>query len=908
MGQTIEWPYGVSDGYTFNPSDTALNIAEFFGEQPQTHNEQFQNQPTNWGSLKATMMMKRTEDIWVDYNLTQWFYQYFTRNRQRIDWDVAMQSVMKLRRFTAQHAREGAPGQFTTTEINSWYDIATKLKTGVTLKYGFTETQWGIRLYAYYISGMVAAIDNQLRIDFYARMNAEPDRYAVYLDKLHRENPVKALIEIVESFKTVFNVFRETKFWSFQALDNLITSRERDRTTPFTDSWIIDGGDNEFLSLQKENSLNKYTGQYKIDGDGALNKIQGMKGITMLGERPVASQYPIPVTEEETYNGMQGVFEIGHHYVLDNTIHSKPYQHNAGLQTITLQNGWDANLDSLSRKDTTVNIEFEYAANRADALLKDDNARENLYGDVLGNQGFLVNSFKDHPEEVAHAIKFGVDTMHAAMRVKQSMKDTTEEFIWRDDYISGDTVVTSTWVNEFKGLNPGTVTNNTVSLGANNSYTIPITNTALVTSCNDFFLQRLALKYETPTNKDQILKYLPDQSRHHIDYLNGVFAKFKSKLALPPLPLVLKFKNTADGTPLATGLKITDVTDVGLVIHLMLKSGSEFLGIKSSGVFVPTLIPFTLGIADTISLKLDSPFDGSANVPKLETNISNRGGYPNNYPKYQQYAFILWNYLETGSLKNVIAIHKENIATLFGIQISIPNEGVLGSNGVRLSRDGKFMKYTEDDTNIRVVKDDALLQYNVSLEKKLVVNMVDPEQCSWAKCVSAKKPLYGSLIEPVLSKHDRIFWTYERYKEESMARQMKTVKEYVDEPSVLVFFVPPWFTGASLQLLVAQVDNSHWNSIALPDPLKLYTDLLAKTFTVQNYIDSFSAQAPDTVENTQMRRNLVTLPGPCAKIDVTEGMKRVFRRGNGWWTEIGDGIASARFKLGIKDSRATPLK
>jgi hypothetical protein len=255
-------------------------------------------------------------------NKDNWFFQYFPKLKETADYEVEMITMMSMNVFTPNKIRPGAPNAFTMVKISSWFNVSERNGVGLELPYHFMDTEAGLEQYYWFLGGMAAALDLQITVDIYTRLNQCGDNYAKW--KMLHEDPVESLREVVNYYREDFNSIHSDALWAFQKINKAITDREKMASLNISTDWIVCDHINIYLTTLASNSLNKNVGQYNLNGDAAINKIEGMKNITQVAGKNVAIQEHLVLGEKLGYNPMHALMRFGHHYTLNIPYHDNP--------------------------------------------------------------------------------------------------------------------------------------------------------------------------------------------------------------------------------------------------------------------------------------------------------------------------------------------------------------------------------------------------------------------------------------------------------------------------------------------------------------------------------------------------------------------------------------------------------
>ena len=879
-GGMISFPFGTGAGQmTINPGNELLNILPWFISTKQImQNPMYLNTPLQWTNMKTEVVGERVEDQYFEYGKNDWFNEYFPTVKSQDYWKKKMTTKYKFQRYIAQPTKEG-PDSFTGLTFKAWMTETTTIGTGTELKYGFQDTVAGRKLYLDYIAVMAGSIVLSIKVHAYERINATTDgffdftidtKYNIPTDEMESDLPkimdenfkyAEALEECVKELVEDFNCIHTLKWAAFQKLNTRINYRETNSIRKLTTAWIIDERTNDYLIMHPSNSQNKYVGQYNVPGDGPLNRLNGMRDISMIAGIPTAIQGIIPVTNTFTYNPMRSPFRLGESWILPWGLHGDPANHSTRGRWLSIHDG---------HGDKPCNLTYSDLVHRGYPLLKPADVSK-VFPSIIAENVF----FNGIGEAVTARTFYVMAFYHGKMMEMMRAKKVDGKQIWQD-----------TLNTKLGFLDLGKV----LKAGAGAIKPVTGTTHSLLVRENDIHENDYWTGAPVGLASIKSIPYIigkrewKNQAPNHYTFLSHVFETLKDCVKKDLLPEDLYFKTETD-TALTSTIKLATRADLGLLVDIIMNYKKGYVGVDpahnlvndtfavgtsalvNESTLLPTLIQWESGYSGLrgwvrkIVLDLNYPNPGMA---KLKSVIRSIEAFSvQNLVEYELYARVIYGLLDASDAKNVDKLIKLEIDPGYGVQIFVPNECYIGSNALRTIPGQAMEIHHMTNTEVDTSTNDKTKVYEFGMRKEFAVNVVDPELFSWARAIAVTEGLYGNQIEFPLNPESLdpgSCWTRDKFLP-AMKKQKSTVTEYKAEPSVLVFFIPPWYKykGIGLQVLT---QDERYKKLHIEDPHGLYKDLLLGNFSIREYIGTVSTPISEEILQMQINRNWVVLPGP----------------------------------------------
>jgi hypothetical protein len=914
--QKIQYPHkGNGTDTGFSPLELATKLAPYVGDMPIPSNDFIANTTAPYVfNFRCRHMVKRIDDIFQDSNKTSWFHVYFPRATDGYRHKLEMVTKMEMNIMQPKLIQAGAPNAFTTFKRRHWFNQTVRKGLGFEAPWDFMDDQTGQDMFVYFVAGMAASMEYQVKIDTYTRLNELPDQYCAWVFKKNSNNQSQSLSEVLAERKKEFNIVHETPFACWAQLEMYANDRQtRARLTP-TDGWIVDQETNNAMILDRSNSTNSSVGQYKIDGDGALNKINGCKDISTIAGKPVALQQFIQLADDQLYHPLRAWMIVGHYYVIPNASMENCEKYTSDYRSIKIH---DTKTDSLKQ------ITYQKAVYHAMKLLVNVSGgfkkmfphSPYLYGHkcLWPNVKEIYQNNRERTARKAQR-ELCLKKFQVSLGKKEKLNPTFEasKGIYQDlNYTSMS--YTTNWLNEVVSKNAAYFSGEaklSSSEKGKNFIKLPKLNDG---DGNPKGLTYLIARSLFQEHGDEQGKIVPELFAH-VKYLNNLIKHATPYIKWEGMPSKIKFENGD------VEISVGDGKDVGFWLDLLLNANTagfvavarEWATLTLTGPnynwvevpnkdkkYTPTLIPWMDGL-ESVKAGSTSVFKRVVlNMPNLKYPCPAYLAEFSDRRSYLRYIEPLFAHLDIGtedenkneSELKCVRLIDENCEPGFGVQLSTPNECYHVSNGYRI-KIGGLLQYVLQSQESLVRINDKIRRLEVDFEAESGVALLDPDAFNRFYGIVVHGVEYGATVSDGMLDHT--FW--DQIDQLSNRYRKKTISEYKQEPSIYAFFIDPLYDGTDDQVMTNSqlLKQNH-----VPEPEAIYSPYFNDFFDVTSWQNQELYYRPEgEMEDEMVSRGMVMSRGIC-QIPSPDDGKFTLYNGNGWFHSLHPN-GTNKFRFGQK--------
>ncbi len=872
-----QYPNGPGhNNRTVNIQNYAKEVSPYFGNNLVNTGWAPMTTPPMFDAFRSTFVLQEVNDTFTEENETDWMSRLFPLGTT----DVKFEAMTELRMnvFAPEEMSPGSPTGFTTTQLSTWLNSYAWEGIGFELSWFFFADEIGRKAYAWMVSGMWKAQQLGIRLNIWRRFNIEREYYMKWLvkDKTAKEAFRMASREAKEKWNMIHEVEH-----SFERLEEDTTKKEARAQMDKSQVWLIPPSINTFLRFLGENVKNTHVGQYNIDGGGALNKLEGIKDIYVIGKTLVCIQREIIMSYKTVWNPLHNVASIGEFWILRNAINDYPYLHQSRKRDIKIHN--DAS-------DRMTRITYKKAVRAAYTTLKNTNESasglKKLFGSEEADEQFMAGMHKDFQDKDApagDALAHSIKTLHKFFRGRHAT-DETKEMLCYKNTMRSSLAINANWLGEFVAKNQNYLSAST--LNGKNHYDLPESSKD-VAFTPDYPFARAAFQSNVKTED----------------------ASWKNFVAYVEKMGVLSKQFIAKGINLDAdfgGLVISDQRDADLM--------ADFVA-QGDNVAVVALHPELVGGSGVVP----KTGGGKAYVDGLLKTAYN----PNQYVK----TALRWNEsygtIMVGTIPACVKAFSPNpikkefrdkiaakrrfkgtdtflsivecfylmfATTIEGLEALLDNDielgglnvliarmnmGYEGANMLRVRDNGKTMMYKRGFGSVIISDDPNRQTHKIAYQQMVGAAMVNPRSFTFARNVAIIGSLYGCGTD---------FNTdLTRYKNQ----RQKTVIDFAGEASLDAFFVPASWEGnedMSLVLCKTALPDFH-----LPAPsMELYKEAFITDYDSNRYIESICKSTEPEIEDRLKDRNYHAFHGACDVADPFKDNAEVHIKGSGHWRDAYD--------------------
>lgn len=853
-----KYPEGlVHGGESINFADWIRRIAPLTNNPGIYKGEQWTpwSPPQDW-EFDAEIAMARIEETFKTLYDVGWLYSVVPKRTDDRAWTRRVRSKMYMKQFAPQLLRPGQTLRFTSFDNIFWTDEVIRQGVGIELPDRFVETAEGMQLYDWFCAAMAASMEYQIKDDVYTAINTTQEWYveqAFSNPDLKGEKRIQVGLMLLRAYRSYFNCVNTLGMGALHKLEDHITKRENatKNQTP-TRMWIFPEPVSSNLIFTPENTLATNVSHFSTDGNGEFNHMESMKDIYNVGDKVVAIQKSFPLVDKYNHNPLIQLMTIGHHWALPSGKQDNPYRHSVDSRKLRLED---------THNKRTVDITYKKATQKAIRMLKmSDIPITNVFPNAPRWGGYKYSSGSESRDEHRRYLaKALLGVVMRDSRFNAHKFETTEA-----RYATGD-------ITKIRGM----TTNRLTSTAGN------------------------TLDYAELSNGQSLSDFAAiNRGTDHGNMLKVMFSVLKDSLVNPSEYYVdnkIHFSmENGGGGDIKLDIPKELLNAPWFYVALHMYSGKTFTAVKPAGTttYMATLFPWKseFGESSTVAELVPITLNCVTYAPITKEYVQERSTIKkehlldssdidmlSKYEKWTTYALQLLNVGEKG--ENLANLIEKGIDPGLGIQISLPNEGVIGGNGLRINPNGEAFVYIQKKLQTHAVHDASNRTFKLSLEGESCVATVDPMGFSYAKGVQAICPSHGSKLG-VEDDQDQFVDTLPILKDGAA----DFVKQFKEEKTTYAFIIDPTSSCLDEQIWSRSIDTRKWR---IPD----YCDLYHKNFPSYFDIKEFISKGIWTTHQrgaaaAKVFRNLVTVPGPYMRPSVDNGQWE-FVRGDGWWTSVG---------------------